>query len=139
MNLKILILIGILILAGAWFSIQTEKLSPEISIELEKEQKPEITLISVYDNYQVNPDLTIAWGFGCIIKTSQELILFDTGGNSEVLLSNMEKLGINLNSIKKVIISHIHNDHVGGLEGFWRGTLTSQFLFQVHSRNLLKP
>ncbi len=120
-NLKILILVGILILTGTgiWLSIQTEKLTPlEISIGSEKEEKPEITLISVYDNYQVNPDLTTAWGFGCIIKTPQELILFDTGGNSEILLSNMEKLGINPASIKKVVISHIHGDHVGGLEGF---------------------
>ena len=120
-NLKILILIGISIFlwTGIGFSIQTEKGSqPEISIESEKEEKPEITLISVYDNYQVNPNLTTAWGFGCIIKTPQELILLDAGGNSEILLSNMKKLGINLNSIKKVVISHIHGDHVGGLEGF---------------------
>ena len=121
MNLKISILIGILIFLwmGIGFSIQTGRGSQlEISIEAEKGEKPEITLISVYDNYQVNPNLTTAWGFGCIIKTSQELILFDTGGNSETLLSNMEKLGINFNSIKKVVISHIHGDHVGGLEGF---------------------
>jgi len=123
MNLKILILIGILILTGIgiWFAIQTEKVTqPEISIEpeSEKEEKPEITLISVYDNYQVDPDLKTAWGFGCIINTSAEQILFDTGGDSEILLFNMEKMNIDPKSINKVIISHIHGDHVGGLEGF---------------------
>jgi len=30
----------------------------------------------------------------------------------------MKKLGINPSSIKKVVISHIHSDHLGGLEGF---------------------
>jgi len=118
MNLKILILVGILILTGIWFSVQAEKVNPEISIESQKEEKPEIILISVYDNYQVDTKLKTAWGFATIIKTPQELILFDTGGNSEILLSNMEKLGINPASIKKVVISHIHGDHVGGLEGF---------------------
>jgi len=121
MNLKILILIGILILTGIgiWFAIQTEKVTqPEISIESEKEEKPEITLISVYDNYQVDPDLKTAWGFGCIINTSAEQILFDTGGDSEILLFNMEKMNIDPKSINKVIISHIHGDHLGGLEGF---------------------
>lgn len=57
MSPKILILIGILIFTGIviWFAIQIEKVTqPEISIE-SKEEKPEITLISVYDNYQVNP------------------------------------------------------------------------------------
>ena len=120
-NLKILTLIGILILTGIgiWFAIQTEKvIQPEISIESEKEEKPEITLISVYDNYQVDPELKTAWGFATIIKTPQEPILFDTGGNSEALLSNMKKLGIDPSSIKKVVISHIHSDHLGGLEGF---------------------
>ncbi len=129
MNLKILVLIWIPILAGVWiwFSIQTEKAKSEqsktpeilsnISVEPKKE-KPEITLISVYDNYQVDPRLKTDWGFATIIKTPKELILFDTGADSEILLSNMEKLGINPLSIKKVVISHIHSDHVGGLKGF---------------------
>ena len=120
MNLKILTSIEILILTGIgiWFAIQTEKVTqPEISIEPEVGEKPEITLISVYDNYQVDPELKTAWGSATIIKTPQELILFDTGGNSEILLSNMKKLGINPSSIKKVVISHIHGDHLGGLEG----------------------
>lgn len=77
-----------------------------------------ITLISVYDNYRVDPKLKTAWGFATVIKTPKELILFDTGGNSEILLSNMEKLGIEPALIKKVVISHIHGDHLGGLEGF---------------------
>ena len=82
MSPKILILIGILIFTGTVirFAIQIEKVTqPEISIE-SKEEKPEIT----------------AWGFATVIKTPKELILFDTGGNSEILLSNIEKLGINL-------------------------------------------
>jgi len=107
MKLKILTLIGILILTGGfWFLVQAE------------EEKSEIILISVYDNYQVDTKLKTAWGFATIIKTHQELILFDTGGNSKILLYNMEKLGIDPSSIKKVVISHIHGDHVGGLEGF---------------------
>jgi len=121
MNLKILTLIGILILAGTgmWFAIQTEKVTqPEIFIESKKEEKPEITLISVYDNYQVDQELKTAWGFAAIIKAPQELILFDTGGNSEILLFNIKKLGIDPSSIKKVVISHIHGDHLGGLECF---------------------
>ena len=100
------VLIGILILAGIPFTIRAEKVGPEI------------TLISVYDNYQVDQKLKTAWGFATIIKTHQELILFDTGGNSEILLSNMKKLGIEPSSIKKIVISHIHGDHSGGLEGF---------------------
>jgi len=108
MKLKILVLIGLPILMpiATLFSFQ------------KKEEKPEITLFSVYDNYRIDPDLKTAWGFGCVINTPTERILFDTGGDSEILLFNMEKMNIDPKSINKVVISHIHGDHVGGLKGF---------------------
>lgn len=93
-----------------------EKTSPVFG-ESETE-KPEIVIISVFDNYMVNPDLETAWGFGSIIKTPTENILFDTGGDAGILLSNMQKMGVDPGSIDKVIISHVHGDHVGGLAGF---------------------
>ncbi|GAH76770.1 unnamed protein product, partial [marine sediment metagenome] len=78
----------------------------------------EISIISVYDNYYINPNLTTSWGFGCMIRTSTKSILFDTGGDSAILLSNMEKMDIDPKDIDIVVISHIHGDHVGGLNGF---------------------
>ncbi len=98
------------------FSLKRGETAP-ISFENASE-KTEVTLISVYDNYQVDKRLKTAWGFATVVKTSQEVLLFDTGGDSEILLSNMKKLGINPASIRKVVISHIHGDHLGGLEGF---------------------
>ena len=142
MNSKIFILIGILILIGGGiFLIQREKVSKmetsgekrekvevekkeseikekEESLEEKKKEASEITLISIYDNYQINPELKTAWGFGLVIETPFEKILFDTGSDSSVLLFNMKKLGIDPKSIDKVVISHIHGDHLGGLEGF---------------------
>jgi 7,8-dihydropterin-6-yl-methyl-4-(beta-D-ribofuranosyl)aminobenzene 5'-phosphate synthase len=118
MNFKNLVLISILIPIGILgFSAQKGEEAIPISIE-NKAEKPEITLISVYDNYQVNPELKTAWGFASIIKTPRELILFDTGGDTEILLFNMQKMDIEPELINKVVISHIHGDHVGGLEGF---------------------
>ena len=77
-----------------------------------------ITIISIYDNYQSNQNLESAWGFACVIKMPGGTILFDTGGNAEILLANMEKMQIQPESIDKVVISHIHQDHLGGLKGF---------------------
>ncbi len=77
-----------------------------------------VSIIIVYDNYQVNPNLTTRWGFGSIISTPTKNILFDTGGNSSILLSNMEKMKIDPKDINILVISHIHGDHVGGLNGF---------------------
>jgi 7,8-dihydropterin-6-yl-methyl-4-(beta-D-ribofuranosyl)aminobenzene 5'-phosphate synthase len=77
-----------------------------------------ISVTVIYDNYQINPDLTSSWGFSCVIKTPQNNILFDTGGNSSILLDNMQKMAIAASEIDLVIISHIHGDHLGGLNGF---------------------
>ncbi len=43
-------------------------------------------------------------------------MLFDTGAKGNVLLYNMEKLGIDPTSIDAVFISHAHWDHTGGLD-----------------------
>ena len=83
-----------------------------------KSVERKISIISVYDNYQVNSNLTTGWGFGCVIRTPTKNILFDTGGNSSILLSNMEKMSVDPKEIDIVVISHIHMDHRGGLNGF---------------------
>jgi len=78
----------------------------------------DVKIISVYDNYQVNQELKTDWGFSCVIQLPTETILFDTGGDSSILLSNMQKMDVQPKSIEKVFISHIHGDHIGGLKGF---------------------
>lgn len=71
-----------------------------------------------YDNTIYKKDLNLKpdWGFSCLIKTDKENILFDTGAKGDILLNNMEKLGINPRIISKIVISHEHWDHNGGLE-----------------------
>jgi 7,8-dihydropterin-6-yl-methyl-4-(beta-D-ribofuranosyl)aminobenzene 5'-phosphate synthase len=77
-----------------------------------------IAITVVYDNVNYNSTLTSEWGFGCVIQTEKDTVLFDTGGNGKVLLNNMEKLNIDPRSIHSVIISHNHYDHQGGLKDF---------------------
>ena len=78
----------------------------------------EMKLTIVYDNevYKKDNGLQSDWGFSCLIETEDETILFDTGARDEILLSNMEKLGINPEDISKIVISHEHWDHNGGLK-----------------------
>jgi 7,8-dihydropterin-6-yl-methyl-4-(beta-D-ribofuranosyl)aminobenzene 5'-phosphate synthase len=69
----------------------------------------------VYDNTSLHEDLQADWGFACVIDTGNERLLFDTGGNGHLLISNMKKLGVEPVTIQKIFLSHIHFDHVGGL------------------------
>jgi len=78
-----------------------------------------ITITIVYDNEVYQEGLKSDWGFSCIIeKENSPKILFDTGANGSILLSNMEKLGIKPISIDEIFISHNHFDHIGGLSSF---------------------
>ncbi len=73
----------------------------------------------VYDNEVYTEGLRADWGFSCLVELEDTpRILFDTGANGSILLSNMKKLGIEPGSIDEVFISHAHFDHVGGLSGF---------------------
>lgn len=58
--------------------------------------------------YLAEPALSI------YIENGDKKYLFDTG-YSDVYLKNAERLGIELESLDAVIISHGHNDHTGGL------------------------
>lgn len=75
-------------------------------------------LTIVYDNELIRKDIGLQsdWGFACLVETENDTILFDTGANGEILLSNMKKLNIDPKKIKKVVISHEHGDHKGGLK-----------------------
>ncbi|MFP3903472.1 MAG: MBL fold metallo-hydrolase, partial [Armatimonadota bacterium] len=57
-------------------------------------------------------------GFSCLVEGTEKTIVFDVGGEGSILLSNMEELGIDPRVVDGVVLSHIHNDHIGGLDRF---------------------
>ncbi|MFX0208905.1 MAG: MBL fold metallo-hydrolase [Candidatus Hodarchaeota archaeon] len=63
------------------------------------------------DNYP-NGTLNTPWGLSILIKTSNLTILFDTGPDPTALRENAEALGIQLNQLDCVVISHGHQDHI---------------------------
>lgn len=71
----------------------------------------------IYDNEIAKniKGLKAGWGFSCFIQTNKKNILFDTGWDGDILVSNMQILGIDLQEIDYVILSHNHWDHCGGL------------------------
>ena len=74
----------------------------------------------IYDNTAFKKDLQADWGFSALVEAKERKILFDTGANGRILLSNMEKLKIDPKRIEDVFISHLHGDHTGGLSSFLR-------------------
>ncbi len=66
----------------------------------------------LFDSKRSNNKFFIGWGISFFIDNK---ILFDTGEKAEPLLHNMRELGINIDDIETIVISHDHFDHTGGL------------------------
>jgi len=75
-----------------------------------------VELAVVYDNYQVQEGLQAAHGFACVVREGGRTVLFDTGGSGQILLENMRGLGIAVAEVEAVVLSHMHWDHIGGLD-----------------------
>ncbi|MBS3763809.1 MAG: MBL fold metallo-hydrolase [Planctomycetes bacterium] len=106
-------MIGILLFCGIAYSANRG-----VRSVLVKDNSIRITI--VYDNNPYKKGLETAWGFGCLVEGLEKTILFDTGGEGDILMGNMKKLHIDPNDVDTVVISHIHHDHCGGLSSFLR-------------------
>jgi 7,8-dihydropterin-6-yl-methyl-4-(beta-D-ribofuranosyl)aminobenzene 5'-phosphate synthase len=75
-------------------------------------------------------------GLAFWIETDQGCVLFDTGQSGEVLSHNLEALGLRLQDLKALALSHAHVDHTGGL----RTVLSHNFGLPVYANaDLLRP
>jgi 7,8-dihydropterin-6-yl-methyl-4-(beta-D-ribofuranosyl)aminobenzene 5'-phosphate synthase len=83
-----------------------------------KAKSPFLRISVIFDNVRYAKQLETAWGFSCIIEGMPQVILFDTGLDGNILLANMTKMGIDPRKVDAVFLSHIHDDHIGGLRVF---------------------
>jgi len=60
-------------------------------------------------------------GLSILLETEDEKILFDTG-QRHALLHNATQMGIELSEVDKIVLSHGHSDHTGGLEDALRAS-----------------
>lgn len=113
------------LLCVAWMAVWAQGIAgaaegvPAMSEDQSKETiSSPVTLTVLYNNVSSDPRLQTAWGMSCLVEGTEKTILFDTGGDGEILLSNMEKLGKRPGDIDMIVLSHIHGDHTGGLHDF---------------------
>ena len=55
------------------------------------------------------------WSFSALLEGKNESLIFDTGFDENTVLHNANLLGKDLGKVEKVILSHFHGDHTGGL------------------------
>lgn len=69
----------------------------------------------LYNNISVADSIIADHGFSCLIESGDQTCLFDAGRISDKFMTNANKLKVNCSRINQVFISHIHDDHMGGL------------------------
>ena len=74
----------------------------------------DIRITILLDNAASKPGLLTEHGLSLWIEYKEKRILFDTG-QSNKLIQNAKKLGVNLAKTDAIILSHGHYDHTGGL------------------------
>jgi 7,8-dihydropterin-6-yl-methyl-4-(beta-D-ribofuranosyl)aminobenzene 5'-phosphate synthase len=72
-------------------------------------------IVVLVDDNKYLENLVARRGLSIYVEARETYLLFDLGPNSNVLQYNADKLNINLDLIDAAIISHIHSDHIGGL------------------------
>jgi 7,8-dihydropterin-6-yl-methyl-4-(beta-D-ribofuranosyl)aminobenzene 5'-phosphate synthase len=74
-----------------------------------------ITLL--VDHESSRPDLETEHGLSFLLEVGGKAILFDAGA-SEAAFRNAERLGLPWRRISRIVLSHGHRDHSGGLAAF---------------------
>ncbi|WP_418965146.1 MBL fold metallo-hydrolase [Cetobacterium sp.] len=93
------------------------------------------------ENKSLNKELAKEHGLSLYIKTNGKKILFDVG-ESKKFWKNAEKMGIDLEDIDYLILSHGHRDHGGGLPYFLKKNkrakiYCSEYYFDRHYKKIL--
>jgi 7,8-dihydropterin-6-yl-methyl-4-(beta-D-ribofuranosyl)aminobenzene 5'-phosphate synthase len=72
-----------------------------------------VTILS--DAFSEDASLEQDWGYSALVEHDGKRILFDTGNDSDKFATNVGALGIDLEDLDFVVVSHRHGDHTDGL------------------------
>jgi len=79
-----------------------------------------LSVLPLVDRRVRRPGLRGEPGVSYLVRAGREVLLFDTGLNlfgrsRSALVDNAEALGVDLAQVPAVVLSHQHDDHVGGI------------------------
>ena len=79
--------------------------------------QPLLRLTVLVDRLAVRPDLETEHGLAVLVEVGDAVLLFDAGA-SGAAFRNAERLGLPWRRISRIVLSHGHRDHSGGLAPF---------------------
>ena len=107
-----------LIISINMYAVTSNGTGPKNINEKEAEEKNEdnVRISILFDNYVIKEGTEAGWGFSCLVEGTEKTILFDTGANGEILLSNIDNMNVDITKTDLLVLSHNHYDHTGGIE-----------------------
>lgn len=84
------------------------------------------------ENTAVSDDFRTEHGLSLYVETGDHRILFDLG-KSRLFLENAQKMGVDIESVDIVVISHGHYDHGGGLKHFLSRNTKAKIYLNEHA------
>ncbi len=78
-----------------------------------------LRIVTLSENTVFANGFQAEWGLSVLAETEEGNVLLDTG-NGTSAIQNADRLGIDLAKIDKLVLSHSHADHTGGLRDFLR-------------------
>ena len=79
-----------------------------------------VKITYLYDNTEAVAGTHSSWGFAALVEAHGRRVLFDTGAGAAVLEHNAAKLGVDLDRLDALVLSHEHFDHTGGIAALGR-------------------
>jgi len=88
-----------------------------------------LEIIPLYEEASASPDLISGHGVSYLIRTDAATILMDVGNNPDrqdiaPFAHNMQKLGIDWDEVDRIVITHPHPDHLGGVTAWSQRTVS---------------
>jgi 7,8-dihydropterin-6-yl-methyl-4-(beta-D-ribofuranosyl)aminobenzene 5'-phosphate synthase len=98
-------------------------------VPMEIGETSNLEILPLYEGAASQPDLQSGLGVSYLIKTDTATILLDVGNNPDdvspsPLQQNMAKLGVSMDQVDMIVISHSHFDHRGGQKWQSQGTFS---------------
>ena len=69
----------------------------------------------IYDNTVAAPACEKGWGFAALVRAGGRTLLFDAGADAGIFMRNFEAMKIDVASFDRMLVSHRHGDHTGGI------------------------
>ncbi len=124
--MAILLVIALGRLAWTYNQVSNAETTPEFFDAVELGSSGSLSILPLFEAWTSSNELQSGHGVSYLIKTDEADILMDLGNNEQnlepsPLLHNMNQLGITMDEIDTLVISHNHPDHVGGVANWKRG------------------